>query len=847
MTDSAAAIEAGEAASTRAHGRAPWRWWRVLVAVPMLALVLYAATNPVGPAPALGPLLDPVHGIWGTARQASLREELTASIPGLDGEVSVIYDRRGVPHIFARSEADAYRALGYVVARDRLFQLELQTRAAAGTLTELVGARAIEEDRRTRALGLPRAAERKLGALDSADAGLTAMTAYTDGVNAWIDGLSNAELPIEYHLLGARPARWSTINGVHLLNRMSWTLSFSNDDLSMLAARARVGNAAADALFPFDSPIQEPIQPSGRTSPRFALRRLPPPGAPDSAASALLDLALAAAPSLARRDSAPDDAIGSNNWAVAPRRTAAGRTLLAGDPHLDLTLPSIWYEAHLVVPGVLDVYGVTIPGAPTVIIGFNRDVAWTFTNGQADVVDYYTETVDDARAPSRYMLDESWRPLDLREERYLAPDGSLVGVDTVRYTHRGPLRRGPIGWTSMRWTAFEPSGETGNFVNATRARTVTEWMSAMATYVVPIQNMLVADRAGSIAIRATGAYPLRPGNGRGDIVRDGSSSASDWNGMRPVAGYPQSVNPAQGYLASANQQPVDPAVDPAYIGSNWYPPWRAMRINQLLRADSAVTVEAMRRYQTDPGSARADLFVPRFLAAARADSASGDLGRAAALLAEWDRRYTVDNERAVLFEYAMSDLARTVWDELRGEGEAARGGAPRPSETVLVELLEDPASVWWDVVSTPEIERRDDVLRSSLLGGLQRAEREHGDPRNGGWRWSGIQRANIRHLAGIPGFAAPPVAIQGGPSTLNPISGSGRFGASWRMVVELGDEVRGWGTYPGGQSGNPLSDRYDDRMTTWAAGELDSLEFPRTADAMSRAGVTGTLTLVPGR
>jgi penicillin amidase len=322
-------------------------------------------------------------------------------------------------------------------------------------------------------------------------------------------------------------------------------------------------------------------------------------------------------------------------------------------------------------------------------------------------------------------------------------------------------------------------------------------------------------------------------------------SASDWTGMRPVSSYPQAVNPAQGFLASANQQPIDPAVDPTYIGSNWYPPWRAMRINQLLRADSAVTVDAMRQYQTDPGSPRADLFVPRFLAAARRAS-SDSVARAAALLAEWDRRYTVDNERAVLFEYAMSELTRTVWDELQaGSGDGR--GAPRPSETILVELLEDSVSVWWDVLGTPVIERRDEVLRASLLRALERAEREHGDPERGGWRWSGIQRANVRHLAGIPGFAAPPVAVQGGPSTLNPVSGSGTFGASWRMVVELGDEVRAWGTYPGGQSGNPLSNGYDDRIATWAAGRLDVLEFPRNAEAMSSSKVRGTLTLVPGR
>jgi penicillin amidase len=844
VTDSAATgadirLQSTPAATTRSRSHL-----RSVIALPMLAGLLYAATHSLGAAPPLGPLLDPIHGIWASARGAAFRESITASIPGLADEVDIVYDRRGVPHIFATSEPDAYRALGYVVARDRLFQLELQTRAASGTLTAVAGAAAIELDRNMRALGLPRAAERKLAALDSTDAGFRAMTAYAEGVNAWINGLSATDLPIEFHLLGARPTRWAPINSIHLLNRMGWTLSYSDDELGRLAARSRVGAAAADALFPYNSPIQEPIQPTSSGSPRYALRRLPPPGPPDDAAAAVVAIATAATRSLRPDDGGFDDAIGSNNWAVAPRRTAAGRALLAGDPHLELTLPSIWYEAHLVVPGTLDVYGVTIPGAPTIIIGFNRDVAWTFTNTQADVVDYYAETVDEPSGPTRYMLDGEWQPLEVRVERYLAPNGDTIAVDTVRYTHRGPMQRSPRGWISMRWTVFEPSRETGGFVDVTHARSVTEWMAAMATYVAPAQNMLVADRAGNIAIRSTGVYPIRPGDGRGDVLRDGSKRSSDWTGRWPVAEYPQAINPAQGFLASANQQPIDPAVNPRYLGADWFPPWRAMRINQLLRTDSAVTVDAMRRYQTDPGSARADAFSPHFTSVA-ARATDSTVIRAGRLLAAWDRRYTVDDERAVLFDYAMQDLARTVWDELRAPSAAGFGPAPRPNEVILLELLEDSTSAWWDDRATPAIERRDAIVAGSMSRALDRAVREHGDPEGGGWRGAGLRRATIRHIAGIRAFSAQPVAVQGGPSTLNPISGGGGFGASWRMVVELGPEIRGWATYPGGQSGNPLDERYTDRLQSWATGALDTLIVPRTSAGLAPDAIRGRVTLVP--
>ena len=819
--------------------------WKTLLAVPLLAVLLFVGSRPVGSAPPLGPLIDPANGIWAIERDEVPSGSRRLVLAHLDSSVTIRYDRRGVPHITAGTELDAYRALGYVVAHDRLFQLELQTRAAAGTLTELVGAAGLGMDRATRALGMPRAAEIKIAALDSADAGLAAMRAYAEGINAWIDAMSPRQLPIEYRLLGRRPARWAPINSVHLLNEMARTLSYGDEELRHLAAIARVGSVAADALFPFNSPIQEPIQPNGLRAPRFALRRLPPPG--DPARASAPSVREGAAAYGARRDTPlHGEAIGSNNWAVAPARSASGHALLAGDPHLELTLPSIWYEARLDVPGRLDVYGVTIPGAPTIVIGFNRDVAWTFTNTQADVVDFYAETVDDERSPTRYLLDGAWQRLEARIERYRDAAGAVLATDTIRYTHRGPLQRSPRGWLSMRWTLFEPSGELGNFVAATRARNAAEWMSAMATYVAPAQNMLVADRSGTIAIRSTGAYPVRPGNGRGDIIRDGATRASDWLGMWPVERYPQAATPAQGYLASANQQPIDPTVNPAYIGADWFPPWRAIRINQLLRADDAVTTDAMRRYQTDPGSPRADMFVPYFLDAARRASGTDTAARAATLLAEWDRRYTQDNQRAVLFELAMSALVDATWDELHARSSAGFGRARNPSETVLAELLADSASAWWDVGATPDVvERRDEVLRRALARGFTDAVSRYGPPENGGWTWSRIRQVNVRHLLGLPAFAADPVPALGGPSTLSPSSGNGGFGASWRMVVELGPDVRAWGTYPGGQSGNPVSARYVDRLPVWARGELEELVVPSRGQPLPDAQTRATLTLVP--
>jgi penicillin G amidase len=827
---------------------------RLAIALPLLAATLVVGARRLGPVPALGALLEPAHGVWSLARSATMPNDARAEIPNLGADVTVLYDERAVPHVFAATEDDAYRALGYVTARDRLFQLYLQTMAASGRLTEIAGAGALALDREMRGLGLPRSAERLAAAASDTSASLRHMRAYAEGINAYVRAMPRDELPLEFRLMGARPSEWTITDSYHLFNRMGWTLAYLALEDDRAAAASRVGRRAAEALFPDDTPIQEPIQPNGQSAPRFDVRTLPPPGLPDAASERLLAAADAFLPARAGRGETGDDrgSMASNNWAVSPRRTANGYALLAGDPHLDLTLPSIWYEAHLVVPDVLDVYGVTIPGSGAIVIGFNRDVAWTFTNTSADVLDLYDEQVDDDVHPIRYRLDGEWKPLERRIERYVGPGGDTIATDTLYFNHRGPMRRAGARWLSMRWTVLEGGSELAAFHAAAHSRTAKELEDAFALhYRAPAQNILAADRGGHIAIRSNGRFPIRPGDGNGAIVRDGTSRASDWTGWVSRERLPQAVDPTQGFLASANQQPVDPRAAQAWWGGS-YDPWRALRINALLRADSAVTPEAMRRFQTDPGSARADLFAPQFLAAAQrvlsragSDRRHADLAAAAALLGEWDRRYTKEDRRAVLFEGAMQELVTRTWDELAPPASTRR--VITPSTAVLYELLMDSSSVWWDNGLTPAVEHRDDILAASLVAALDNARRRYGDPAGEGWRWDRIRHANVNHLLRLPSLSSLAIPVQGGPGTLAPSSGSGTHSASWRMVVELGPTVRAWATYPGGQSGNPFSPRYRDRLTQWAHGELEAVHLPGSPERLAASHRSAALLLHPAR
>ncbi len=819
---------------------------RGLVAAIVLGAALWLGARGTGMVPPIGQLLDPVNGAWGAVTHATLARHASARIPGLSGPVDVRYDDRGVPHIFATSETDAYRALGYVVARDRLFQMDLQTHAATGRLTEWAGAAALRLDRETRDLGMPRAAEQKLAAIDTAGMAWKVMVAFSAGVNAYIDGLTPGEWPVEYHLLGVRPDHWRPIDAIDLFNRMGWTLSYLPDEAARYGAAAKVGDQAADALFPLNSVIQEPIVPLAGHAPRFDFTKIPPPGPPDTSASLVASLLRSVSPPGELAAAGDPQHLASNNWAVAPSRSADGHALLANDPHLDLTLPSIWYEVQLVVPGKLDVYGVTIPGAPGIVLGFNRHLAWGFTNTGADVLDFYRETVDDTLHPTKYEVDGQWKPLTLRVERYLGKHGEVLATDTVRYTYRGPLMHRFGVWVSMRWTLLEPSHEVSAFYRAAHDSTARQFLDDMASgFFVPAQNVLVADQQGNIAIRSTGHFPLRPKGTNGMEIFDGSTSKSDWTGYWPVNEYPQAFDPRQGYLASANQQPEDPRTEFAYLGDERaFDPWRALDINQLLRADSSVTVDDMRRFQTSPLSVRAQLFLPYFLKAVKGAVPDTALQHAAAILDKWDGRYTRSNVGAVLFTEAMRRLQDNTWDEL--ENKAGRR-VVTPSDDIMYDLLQQPYNVWWDTKSTPSVEdTRDMILVRSLAQAYDTLVKRLGPPAGGRWVWDSTAKVDIRNLLGIKAFSALGLITDGGFGTLNPAPGHA-FGPSWRLVVDLDPAgVKAWDTYPGGQSGNPASPRYADRIPQWLDGQLSPALFPSDAAALPADRTSATLTLTPG-
>ena len=374
------------------------RYTKAIVSIFLTVLLVYALNRSWGSVPAFAPLLSPFVGFWQNAETDTAEdEELT--LGGTSEPVTVIFDDLAIPHVFAQNDRDAYFAQGYLTARDRLWQMEFQTHAAAGRVSEIVGDRALELDRYNRRLGMGFGAEKSVKAMLADPRSRESVEAYTAGINAYIRKLKPADYPLEYKLLGYAPEPWEPIKCAYFLKYMSGVLALGADDLNMSNVLAKIGPAATKELFP-DYPFHEdPIIPVGT---KWDFKPVRIPKVPTDSRPIIDPITM--------NWPEHDPAIGSNNWAVSAQKSASGYPILANDPHLTLSLPSIWYQMQLVTP-TMNVYGATMPGAPGVIIGFNKRIAWGVTNVGADVLDFYKIKFKD-NAHREYWHDNQWKTRD---------------------------------------------------------------------------------------------------------------------------------------------------------------------------------------------------------------------------------------------------------------------------------------------------------------------------------------------------------------------------------------------------------------------------------------------------
>lgn len=774
--------------------------------------------------PPAGKFLSPFSGFWVNGQALDALPEDPA-IPGLADEVSVVWDNRRVPHIFAENDHDAWFMQGWLTARDRLWQMEFQTHVAAGRLAEIIGEGGLDLDRYHRRIGLPLAAKRALQSAEEHPASLEALSAYSDGVNAWIDSLSPAGLPLEYKILDYFPEAWTPLKTTLLMKSMALTLSGSNTERGMTVTREILGRAETDRLFPVHRPFTEPIVPEETMWAIHSLvHRVPHDDPPD-----LNDWEFTPAEETDPEET--EHATGSNHWAVNGSRTASGRPILAGDPHLPLSLPSIWYELQITTPEY-SAYGVSLPGAPGILMGFNRHIAWAETNGESDAMDQYLLKFRNGEF-EHYFHDGEWKPVAWINEEYRVRDGETLKEKTA-WTHHGPVPYLPgeesfsarlVPGAAMRWTAHDPSNELRAFLELNRATGYEEFRSAIANFDNPLQNFLFASKNGDIAIHHEGKLPQRR-RGQGVYLSDGTDSADEWPGWIPRAQMPHVLNPARGYLGSANQNPVSPAY-PHVLGNDFAPWERSARVFHLLEVMEAVTPERMLAMQNDTVGLYPRRLLPELLAAV--DGYDGTAAERAALeiLQNWNHAYDADEIGPTIFDRWQRTLLSLTWsDDITRDDRSGR----RPKrDTTLQLVLSDPDSRYFDDRETERIETFSDIALASFQSAVLNLTNEHGDPSDS-WRWGTVRSTRLTHLALIPGLGRTGLATSGQYGVIRATTSSS--GQSWRMVVALGDKPEAWGLYPGGQSGNPGSRHYDDFVDDWARGEAYPLLFLESPEAV---------------
>ncbi|MFD2784983.1 penicillin acylase family protein [Hymenobacter rubripertinctus] len=807
------------------------RYVKALLALLVALVLAWVLNTKQGDVPPVARLLSPYQGFWRNGETAAdFPAQQTLHLPGLHQTVRVRFDDRRVPHVFAGNDHDLYYAQGYLTARDRLWQMEFMTRVAAGRIAEVVGPKALEYDRFQRRMGLPLGAENSLREMLKNDTTRLVLESYSAGVNAYISQLSPADYPFEYKLLDYAPEPWQPLKCALLLKLMAWDLSGRSDDLRLSNILSKYGPEVTRDLFPDYPAWEEPVVPEGTA---LDFKPLPVPVAPPLFSAALSDR-------VPSRE--PDAELGSNNFAVAGSRSASGLPLLANDPHLQLNLPSIWYQIQLNAPGQ-NVYGVTIPGAPAIIIGFNESVAWGVTNVGGDVLDWYQLKFRDA-SRREYWHDGRWKPVRRVVER-IAVRGRPDRLDTVLYTHHGPVvydqeekpfnAQTPVRH-ALRWTAHEGADEVLAFVKLNHARSYQDYDRALRTYASPAQNFIFASSQNDIAIRPNGRFPLKYPD-QGKFILDGTDARQDWQGWIPMSQTPRVKNPARGFLSSANQHSAGPRY-PYYLGWD-YAPWdRTHRINGQLARMHRATADSLRLLQNDDLGINAQTLLPWMLTTVQAGAPPAGPAETAALrtLQGWDFHYTAEAVAATVFELWYQELVKRLWED--DFGQVATGLEMRfPSRDRTTQLLlkqsGNPAtgfqgaSPWIDDRRTPRKETVRDLLTSSLHFAVDSLTRKFG-PLGPQWAWANQKSTDINHLAQLPGFGHPDIVCGGSPGSVN--ATGARNGPSWRMVVALGPQVRAYGIFPGGQSGNPASRYYDDMLESWRTGQLDELVFLRAAD-----------------
>lgn len=728
-------------------------------------------------------------------------------LKNMTASVTVYRDGHGVPHIYAENEADLYRATGYVMAQDRLWQIDLIRRATMGRLSEIFGKELLNTDMLMRSLRITEKSRLMLSKLDPPVMAL--MESFADGVNQYIE-THKSSLPPEFAILDYEPEAWEPVHSGNLVGYMAWDLSFAWGAEVLLHRISQKIDAERFKLLMPDLGRQPAVHPD------FALI---PGQVPELALRAglledsqkLVDLGLVVFD-------------GSNNWAVSGKKSVTGKPVFANDMHLGLFAPGIWYQMHQVVKGQLDVTGVALPGQPFVVAGHNSHIAWGMTNVMVDDLDFYLETVNPDN-PNQYRFNGQWRDMTVSKQTVKIKGGEPVEKE-LRFTHRGPVVTGFHELEDMeisaRWIGNEYSNEIRTIYLLNRAQNWEQFRNAVKTFIAISQNIIYADIEGNIGLQTSAGVPIRKGNGF--AIVPGDTGEYDWTGLVPFEKLPYTYNPESGHVSSANNKTADN--DYPYHISHWFATGeRIVRIREMLEEKEKFSVEDFRRMHGDFKSSHVKRFLPDILGILNQANDLDPLeAHSRELLSGWDGVLTENSTAASVFEKMYVVMARNlVKDELGPELTNRYIGNKILLRNLIINVWKNKDSQWCDNADTDEKESFNDWILDSFRAAVFQLKTEMGsDPVQ--WQWGKLHKLILRHPLGrvklldtLFDLNRGPYPVGGSFHTVCPYNYSLRvpflsnYGPSHRHVYDTADWDNSFSVIPTGTSGIPASPFYCDQ------------------------------------
>ncbi|MCK5442597.1 MAG: penicillin acylase family protein [Maribacter sp.] len=773
----------------------------------LTALTFYCLDTKFGSIPPIGKFLNPYTGVW----QNETDETISGSvyIDGLLDKVNVHYDAQLIPHLFAKNETDLYKAQGYITAKHRLWQMEFQTYAAAGRLSEIIGEAALNYDRQERRQGMGFGAEQAIEKMKEDPETLAYIEAYADGVNSYINQLQPKDFPVEYKLLDYRPEPWTVKKTALLLMYMTKDLAGFDSDLEYTNALRMFGKERFDLLYPDFYEINDPVIPKDTD---WSFIDVPMTETPVSKFP--LD-------TIASTLDKPHPDNGSNNWAISGQKSYSGNPILANDPHLGLNLPSIWFVMQLSTPNH-NSFGATLPGALGVVSGFNNHISWGETNATRDVLDWYKIEFKDKNR-KQYKYDGQWKDVRLRVEE-IKIKGKASFIDSVRYTHHGPVSydkefkgNDELAGYAMKWSGHIGGNNQKTFLELNKGKNYDDYVKALKHYTAPAQNFIFASGEGDIALWVQGKLPNK-WKGQGKFLMDGSNPRHDWQSFIPQSFNAHTKNPERGFVSSANQHPVDKSY-PFYVFNDGYEPYRNRVINNFFNSKDTFDIQDFKDLHNNNYNLKAAELLPYIYKTMDVSALTNEELTILNEIKKWNFNNNIDELGPSIWSIWWATLYTTVWDEYEVDNVALK--APFSFQTIhLLKTKGDDA--FMNIVATPETETAKDLFLISF----KKAVKSLMDWKveNGSYNWNDYKSTYVGHLLqALPAFSRFNVTIGGGANIVNATSKN--HGPSWRMIVEMTSPPTALGIYPGGQSGNPGSKYYDNFIDDWAAGNYHSLHF----------------------